>query len=559
MNFTETVTIAVLAQESFDVHLMDDDGRVGPNQLSPDLAGDSGQEVHMNLSIENTGNIMVELDVSVLPNNPQWAIQVSYDDVSDTRRLSLSLGPGDEAVVHFIFAVPLTAEEGDSNSFTIRTERSLSNFRQNITRLVVKDELGVQLTAPESMRIDAVISDLFTYGEFVVKNTGNTNLGLNWTHGLAPDGWRVGFANPTVYLEPREEKVVRFGLVPPAGTPATQEAFELLVMVNATNNGRFVEASQTVTVGVLDSMFGNITSPVTGKELLGISRDEGRTSSFVVRNDGNVPLSADLTAALLDDEMVQKQDWTIRVEPDVVANLGVGETVTVEVTLMPKENTARGISTLYLNLTNNDALLGQLTLEVSASTATGSSGLFNILPPAVSIGLVTVLLAGAVVLARRMKKGGELVDNSTDLVAPDTHGDPDTLGLRRGEALDLGTAVDELTSGEVSDDEIAQAIMQSMELPAVPAAVPSGLPPSGMPPRAAPPAALPPAGMPPAGLPPSASKALPPLPQPTVVPPVALPVQLPQAPPLPPTGLPTGWTMEQWQHYGHEWLARQNQ
>lgn len=559
MNFTETVTIAVLAQESFDVHLMDDDGRVGPNQLSPDLAVDSGQQVHMNLSIENTGNIMVELDVSVLPNNPQWAIQVSYDDVSDTRRLSLSLGPGDEAVVHFIFAVPLTAEEGDSNSFTIRTERSLSNFRQNITRLVVKDELGVQLTAPESMRIDAVISDLFTYGEFVVKNTGNTNLGLNWTHGLAPDGWRVGFANPSVYLEPREEKVVRFGLVPPAGTPATQEAFELLVMVNATNNGRFVEASQTVTVGVLDSMFGNITSPLTGKELLGISRDEGRTSSFVVRNDGNVPLSADLTAALLDDEMVQKQDWTIRVEPDVVANLGVGETVTVEVTLMPKENTARGISTLYLNLTNNDALLGQLTLEVSASTATGSSGLFNILPPAVSIGLVTVLLAGAVVLARRMKKGGELVDNSTDLVAPDTHGDPDTLGLRRGEALDLGTAVDELTSGEVSDDEIAQAIMQSMELPAVPAAVPSGLPPSGMPPRAAPPAALPPAGMPPAGLPPSASKALPPLPKRTAVPPVALPVQLPQTPPLPPTGLPTGWTMEQWQHYGHEWLARQNQ
>ena len=176
-----------------------------------------------------------------------------------------------------------------------------------------------------------------------------------------------------------------------------------------------------------------------------------------------------------------------------------------------------------------------------------------------SIGLVTVLLAGAVVLARRMKKGGELVDNSTDLVAPNTHGDPDTLGLRRGEALDLGTAVDELTSGEVSDEEIAKAIMQSMELPAVPAAVPSGLPPSGLPPRGAPPAALPPVGMPPTGLPPSASKALPPLPQPTAVPPVALPVQPLQAPPLPPTGLPAGWTMEQWQHYGHEWLARQNQ
>ena len=26
------------------------------------------------------------------------------------------------------------------------------------------------------------------------------------------------------------------------------------------------------------------------------------------------------------------------------------------------------------------------------------------------------------------------------------------------------------------------------------------------------------------------------------------------APPLPPTGLPEGWTMEQWTHYGHQYL-----
>jgi hypothetical protein len=30
-----------------------------------------------------------------------------------------------------------------------------------------------------------------------------------------------------------------------------------------------------------------------------------------------------------------------------------------------------------------------------------------------------------------------------------------------------------------------------------------------------------------------------------------------QGPPLPPGGLPPGWTMEQWVHYGHQWLQRQ--
>ena len=97
----------------------------------------------MNMTIENTGNIAIDLDVSVLPDNPQWAIQVSHDGAEDSRRILLTLGAGESTNVRFIFGVPLTAEEGDSNGFTIRTERSFSNFRQNITTLVVKDELGI--------------------------------------------------------------------------------------------------------------------------------------------------------------------------------------------------------------------------------------------------------------------------------------------------------------------------------------------------------------------------------------------------------------------------------
>ena len=35
------------------------------------------------------------------------------------------------------------------------------------------------------------------------------------------------------------------------------------------------------------------------------------------------------------------------------------------------------------------------------------------------------------------------------------------------------------------------------------------------------------------------------------------PVQQHRGPPLPETGLPEGWTMEQWEHYGPQWLAQQ--
>ena len=39
-----------------------------------------------------------------------------------------------------------------------------------------------------------------------------------------------------------------------------------------------------------------------------------------------------------------------------------------------------------------------------------------------------------------------------------------------------------------------------------------------------------------------------PMPQPMLVP------QIPAGPPLPATGLPAGWTMEQWQYYGQQYL-----
>ena len=164
-----------------------------------------------------------------------------------------------------------------------------------------------------------------------------------------------------------------------------------------------------------------------------------------------------------------------------------------------------------------------------------------------------------------MKRSGELEDDGSELVAPDAFVNPDHLGTRRDEALDIGHAVNEIASAEVSQDEIAAALAQSLNLPPAPAAVPQGLPPGavprGLPASGALPRGLPPAGLPPAGLPP---KALPqiPVPMPTPLPapvPAPAPVTAAAGPPLPPSGLPDGWTMEQWQHYGHQWLQRNGQ
>ena len=100
--------------------------------------------------------------------------------------------------------------------------------------------------------------------------------------------------------------------------------------------------------------------------------------------------------------------------------------------------------------------------------------------------------------------------------------------------MDIGVTNDDQMSGAVSADELAAALAQSQPqlalppLPGTQAPTPAGLPP---------------------GLPPSPA----PVPE-------GLPPELPSmAPPLPPGGLPAGWTMEQWNHYGREYLERTGQ
>ena len=557
MNHTEVVTIEVLPQRNFKTDLNDDFGPLGPSATAKNIAVDGGQQIHLNLSVENTGNLEIDLDVAIQPADPNWPIQVTFEEQSDSREVSLTLSPGQTKVIHFILGVPLVAVEGDSNTFTIRTERTAQDFRSNTTTLVVGDELGVELRAPQSGVIETSISSEFSFGDFEVENIGNTGLELEWSHGLTPDGWTAGFANPTLWLEPREVKTIRLGFIPPANSQVTNSAFDLLVSVSASNAGRIVEDSVRIDVAVIQSVFANISVEDDSKRpFIGVMREETISQNIIITNDGNVPISGELSIDLLDKEGIVRDDWTASFSPQSIDNLGIGESLTVIVSVTPGELATSKRAMVTLNMTVQGEVVGQLVIESSVQAGTGNGGLLNVLPLWVSVPLIGILLAVAVIYARRMKRSGELSDSGEELVAPDAHANPDHLGTRRNEAFDIGGAVHELSSGEVSSDEIAAALAQSIIIPKKKKETPPGLPPSAMKvslqqiPKGLPPAGLPPAGLPPVNLP----KQLPTLPAEPI--PITAPVITPSGPPVPEEGLPSGWTMEQWTHYGQQWLER---
>ena len=449
MNHTEIVTIEVLPQRNFKTDLNDDFGPLGPSATAKNIAVDGGQQIHLNLSVENTGNLEIDLEVAIQPADPNWPIQVTLDEQSDSREVSLTLSPGQTKVIHFVLGVPLVAVEGDSNTFTIRTERTAQDFKSNTTTLVVGDELGIELRAPQSGVVETSISSEFSFGEFEVENIGNTGLELQWSHGLTPDGWTAGFANPTLWLEPRDVKTIRLGFIPPANSQVTNSAFDLLVSVSASNAGRIVEDSVRIDVAVIQSVFANISVEDDSKRpFIGVTREETISQNIIIRNDGNVPISGDLSIDLLDNEGIVRDDWTASFSPQSIDNLGIGESLTVVVSVTPGELATSKRAMVTLNMTVQGDVVGQLVIESSVQAGTGNGGLLNVLPLWVSLPLIGILLAVAVIYARRMKRSGELSDSGEELVAPDAHANPDHLGTRRDEAFDIGGAVHELTSGD---------------------------------------------------------------------------------------------------------------
>ena len=256
-----------------------------------------------------------------------------------------------------------------------------------------------------------------------------------------------------------------------------------------------------------------------------------------------------MTVEVRDKEGTVVTDRTASISPSSISGLAVGDSLEVIGKVSTTDDSADGRMALVVILTTSDGVVIEFMADTSVSSQKSSGGIFGTFPAYVSYPLVLLVLLGLLYGGRKLKESSKMDDDGTDLVAPDAHTDADHLGTRRNEALDISHSVNDIASGEVSQDEIAAALAQSLSMPTPVgnAPVPDGRPPAGLPP-----VGLPPAGLPPLGLPPVQSQQG----TPKIVPQLPDPVSATAGPPLPPGGLPDGWSMEQWSHYGEQYLQR---
>ena len=419
------------------------------------------------------------------------------------------------------------------------------------------EDLSIELESPAYLVCS--IGEEPVNNQFNIYNSGNSIATLNWTYSLPPDGWIVGFANPVTQLVPKENATVKLGIKPPINQEITDSAFKLSVQVVASNGDRTYDQTVILDVKVESSQYGNISLPESVfKPFVGIEKGSSKSTDIKFRNDGNAPINGVISGLVLDDEGNELDGWDVDISPSVITGLNPSQEVNLEVTISASKTVAKGTLTTVLTIKSNTGeTIAEIELDTSAQNAEGNSGIFNILPWYLSVLLLASLLIGGVIVARKMKQSGKVSqDDGSTLVSAVAYTDPSEAVNRRESALDIGTSQNMMTSGEVSQDEIAAALAQSIDLPTPVSPTPSNLPPLGKLPQG-----LPPVGNIPLGMPPRANipQGMPPVIPAKVVPniPQVIPRQAtPQPPPLPPTGLPPGWTMDQWNAYGHMWLEK---
>ena len=563
LNISETVVLTVKTLELFDTDLYDDMGiAVGPAANSRDINVDTAERLNLTLNIENTGNADLDLSVRISPERTDWTILVTHGDQTETREVNVIIPPGESSDVRFEILVSPVAERNDENNLVIKISQDQSNFVINETKLVVKDEISLEITS-EFEFMSTFANGNFKNNNLTIKNTGNSRISVNLTNSLAPDGWEIGFSKPPNFLDPQESFDIIVGIKAPLNQPMNENAFNLGIFVTINNGFDSLQVASTFNVKVLSGAFCQVEWD-DQKSLLGIERDDSATLVLKITNIGNSPLNASLVTD------IDADGWEVDISDDSVMGLEIGNSMDVELEVSASDDTEAGIEDLSFSCVSTlDGINYSSTaeLEVSVKNSKSQGGLFGIVSAPVAYSIIGAILLAMVIVARKIKKSAPKDLSGEELVSPDAHSIPDD-GMRMQAVMDSVVGQESLSGGSVSAEEIADALavsIPSLPIPP-PAVVPSGRPPSAVP-EGRPPVAVP------LGRPPVISAASPQnvtinktvinnisdsVVQNDVVKAVPEP-QVPAGPPLPPSGLPPGWSMAQWQHYGHQWLAQQGQ
>jgi len=585
---SEYANVTVSELKDFSTELFDLQGNpVGPEASALPITVETGETVNVSMSITNIGNIEIPFSVKLQSANTDWGMYLVYDGEIEYDRVTFNLLPGHSTTVQVTAIIPLSTSDGSQNAFSLTTrldEVGTNQFITNGTNFLVGKLLGLSLES-SGEKVQATVGAGSQYSLWL-NNTGNGDLNLNWSTVEPPPGWQFGIDSAPKSIDKLVSSEVSFGVIAPNLTAVGDIEQSIRVRVIGTYYNDSVEVFIDLELTVVPTLhFGLELAPETSVHDL--PRETQGQIVVIINNLGNSPGGGNLSAIIVDGEGVEDPEWSLQYEHSF-DELQPGEEISVIISVTPTADAGGGLRTVEITI------LGQadegvivtisevLSLGVTAESSTTAFDLSSIVSTEVFFSIVVLIPIILFVVVRRMRSSAKIYDDEGEsLVAPGVHTSQENISERRAAALmEDVEKEDDIISGDISQFEIQAALVQSIgDLPPPgPAPLPTGLPPAGLPPEGLPPVVLPPVVMPPAaafssspattaqditvnihdgaaqggviGSEQSSSEPMPEAGQQNVA--------IAGMPPVPPTGLPSGWSLEQWRHYGAEWLQRHN-
>jgi len=503
----DSATVEVFENRDFKTEIFSENGvSLGPLGLSANRQVLNGDLVTTNLVITNQGNVPSEYTVKV-QNSWQTQIIIGSDEFVN-QDVVVDILAGKNLSISINTIVPLSSNMGDSNIITIRTTITDGETLINGTKFVLEEFALLDIDSPNSILVTLGKSSATP---FKLHNIGNVPLEVSLTMGTLPNGWSGGFLSGNTFdMDMNREAFVSVGLELPGTLPIGSLEDRVSVIIESeTPSGDLSFQTIEFEVQVLPSIWLSFSSENTLIE--DISSGQNADFKINLTNRGNVITNAEFSTTKTDGFDITYPDCT----SDIDCELSPGESRIFTITVKPNSNAGFGLASFILTAVPIDfepeeaeATEAEITLQMSRERITNSGGISGILenlglPQWVLPLLFLISLTGAIFLGLKLRA------NSQDLMSPEEELIPAGSALlsgnsneRRAAALDTSLGSSDTLTGGVSDDEIQAAIAASGPGKLVP--TPEGVA------------------------------------------------------PLPLGGLPDGWTMEQWNSYGHLWWE-QNQ
>ena len=500
----DEASVEVFESREFSTEIFSDSGvSLGPLGLAEDRSVLNGELVATNLVITNEGNVPLQFTVNVQNSWPTQLIEGNNEVVNGD--MSVDILAGNSLSISVNTIVPLAANMGDSNTIVIRTTLQDSETLINGTKLIIKE--FASLDTESSGQIDVALGKS-SVTQIKLHNIGNVPLDISLTMGSLPTDWSGGFLSGNSFeMDMNREAYVSVGLDLPGDLPTGELSQIVSVIVEFTTpSGDTYFETIELSVVVVPSIWIVLESGLTSIEEV----PSGQEAIFTVNvtNFGNTNTGAEIVIS-------QSNDWNLQLSDNLVDDILPGESKIIELSVKSTSNTVYGLSSVELsaNATNFfpddvEVTNSKIQLQMSKERSTDSGGISGLIEslglPSWTLALLFLFsLTGVFVLGLRLRRNSQnFMSSEEELIPKGSALLSGTSTERRNAALDTSLGSGDTLTGGVSEDEIQAAIAAS--------------------------------GPPKLSLAPEGSA------------------------PLPLGGLPDGWTMDQWQSYGHLWWE-QNQ